>query len=55
VPPWRRHESCEARDEGERVKLDGAGAVGPPLLEGQQVLLHHLVEGGLLRLPAGWA
>jgi hypothetical protein len=28
------------------------GIVGPLLLEGQQVLLRHLVEGSLLRLPA---
>ena len=29
-----------------------AGLVGPLLLEGQQVLLHNLVERGLFRLPA---
>ena len=29
-----------------------AGLVGPLLLEGQQVLLQHLVKRGLLRLPA---
>jgi hypothetical protein len=28
------------------------GGVGPLLLEGQQVLLQHLVKGSLLRLPA---
>jgi hypothetical protein len=29
-----------------------AGLVGPLLLEGQQVLLQHLVKDSLLRLPA---
>jgi hypothetical protein len=29
-----------------------AGLVGPLLLEGEEVLLHHLEKGGLFRLPA---
>jgi hypothetical protein len=36
----------------ERGQRLAAGVVGPLLLEGQQVLLQHLVKGSFLRLPA---
>jgi hypothetical protein len=36
-------------EAGQRVT---AGLVGPALLEGQQVLLHHLVKDSVFRLPA---
>jgi hypothetical protein len=35
----------------ERRQRPTAGLVGPLLLEGQQVLLQHLIDGSLLRLP----
>jgi hypothetical protein len=29
MPPWGRNQGSEARNEGERRKLDGTGAIGP--------------------------
>jgi hypothetical protein len=46
-----RHEPVQLlrHELGQRAS---AGLVGPLLLQGQQMLLHHLEERSLLRLPA---
>jgi hypothetical protein len=46
MPLGSREQRGQTRDEGETLK------VGPLLLEGQQVLLHHLQERSLLRLTS---